>query len=71
MRRITDTDEKSVFRTDRFFAINGQWFFATREGKDQGPYRRQQDAQLALREYLNDKAGIRPKDVWSRPGGTH
>lgn len=29
---------RAWFRADRVFAMNGQWFFSTREGIELGPY---------------------------------
>lgn len=42
------------FRSGRFFNIDSNWYFACREGKDQGPYRNRQDAEAALTLYVRD-----------------
>ena len=42
------------FRTGRFFNIEQGWYFATREGKDHGPYSSKDDAEAALTMYLRD-----------------
>ncbi len=42
------------FRTGRFFSVSGQWFFASREGVDHGPYLSRPEAEKALSNFLND-----------------
>jgi len=39
-------------RNGRLHCIAEQWFFATREGRLEGPFRDQDDAESALRRYL-------------------
>ena len=40
------------YRTGRFFNQNGVWYFMTREGRAEGPYREKLDAELALELYV-------------------
>jgi hypothetical protein len=40
-------------RTDRFFAINSAWFFATREGASIGPYENKSEAHEGLADFLD------------------
>lgn len=52
-KRKTD-DEEAIppMRSDRFFAINGEWYFRTREGKDFGPYTTKYEANSSLDDYI-------------------
>lgn len=56
MRRATDEGEVTAFRSDRFFVSNGQWYFATREQVDFGPFRDRPDAYRAVLRYLDTQA---------------
>ena len=53
MRKNDPRDlKKKFFRTnDRFFQINGQWYFSAREG-DIGPFRSREQARLEARAYV-------------------
>ena len=42
------------FRTGRFFNVGAQWYFATREAIDQGPYNSKGDAESALSAYIEN-----------------
>ena len=42
------------FRTGRFFNVGANWYFATREAIDQGPFRSRNEAEAALSKY-NEK----------------
>lgn len=50
-------NEAYPFRTGRLFCINNEWFFATREGRDKGPYEGRAAAEAAVRLYLS-KLGL-------------
>ncbi len=39
-------------RTERYFCISGQWFFATREMLQVGPFASREDAEVALMLFL-------------------
>lgn len=40
-------------RTDRFFAVNTAWYFATREGASIGPFESKDDAQQGLVDFID------------------
>ena len=40
-------------RTDRFFAVNNGWYFATREGASIGPFQDKSDAQHGLHDFMD------------------
>jgi Domain of unknown function (DUF6316) len=40
-------------RTDRFFAVNGAWYFATREGASIGPFEGKLEAQTGLSDFID------------------
>ncbi|HQY70210.1 MAG: hypothetical protein IPF57_07275 [Gammaproteobacteria bacterium] len=40
-------------RTDRFFAVNSAWYFATREGASIGPFGDKSEAQKGLDDFLD------------------
>ena len=40
-------------RTDRFFAVNSSWYFATREGASIGPFSDKVEAQHGLTDFLD------------------
>lgn len=56
MRRATDPREVTAFRSERFFVSDGQWYFATRENVDIGPFRDRGDASRAVHRYLDTQA---------------
>lgn len=53
MRKNDPNDQtKSFFRTnDRFFQVNGQWFFSAREGEI-GPFRTREQARREAMAYI-------------------
>ena len=42
-----------LMRTDRFFAVNSAWYFATREGASVGPFEDKSEAQNGLSDFLD------------------
>ncbi|RRJ83397.1 DUF6316 family protein [Aestuariirhabdus litorea] len=58
--------ERTWFRSERFLCMNGEWYFITREGSQEGPYRSQAEAERDLCIYIrhqNDQmlqASIKP-----------
>lgn len=40
------------FRSERMFTIGHEWFFATREGPEQGPYTSRELAERALSTFI-------------------
>lgn len=55
MRRFGDSPDQSVFRSERFFCIDGQWFAYIREGSPLGPFDSRQEARVELDFWLRDK----------------
>lgn len=47
-------EDKTRFRSDRFFCEEGQWFFTTRENTIQGPFESRAEAENELEMYLYD-----------------
>lgn len=43
---------RTPFRTGRFFNVGTNWYFATREAIDQGPYNSKSEAESALTKYI-------------------
>ena len=39
-------------RTERFYHIGKEWFFAIRHGNDHGPFRSQAEARSELKRYI-------------------
>ena len=39
-------------RTDRFFSVQGAWYFATREGAPLGPFDNKQEAERGLDDFI-------------------
>jgi hypothetical protein len=69
-RRTDEQPTRTYFRSDRFFAVGGQWFFTTRESGDQGPFESRALAEAALLEFLSTHGG-RPNTGWDVPGARH
>lgn len=63
MRKSDPSDlTKSFFRTnDRFFQVNGQWFFSAREG-DIGPFRTRDQARREAEAYVQARNADHPRD---------
>ncbi len=45
-------DDRTRFRSDRFFIENGQWFFFTREATISGPFTSRKEAEAELTFYI-------------------
>lgn len=58
-------DDKTRFRSDRFFCEEGRWFFTTREGTVKGPFDSRDDAERELAMYLRD---LRERERFGIPG---
>lgn len=62
-------------RADRFFCISGQWYFATRENLQVGPFTQKEEAEIELMFYLrhlneggiyaNNRAMMKPLSAYS------
>jgi hypothetical protein len=64
---------KTWFRTDRFFTIGTEWYAATREGHNIGPYKTRRAAEDGLVRFIIDMKNNRKpvvqvtrpsRDVW-------
>lgn len=44
--------EKSWYRSDRFFKVNGDWYFSTREKIDVGPFQTKEGADKGLTLFI-------------------
>jgi hypothetical protein len=59
MARASDPAEVNCFRSERFYLSNGQWYFATREGVDFGPFTIRADGEKALSRYIDTQHTMR------------
>lgn len=75
-RRKGDQDQRPRFRTDRFIHNQEKWYYETREGTTEGPFRTRLEAEEHLRNYVklinsgwwNDEAGsLELEPVTSKP----
>lgn len=61
-----DEDKDIPNRSERFYEIRGEWYFAVRRGADRGPFRSKEEARAALRTYiieqLAEEKKARPKE---------
>jgi len=69
-RRSYDADGGFRFRAERFFSAQGAWYCNTREGVVLGPFPDRQRAESGLSNYLRQQ-GIRPSDIWEKPGAAY
>ena len=73
MQRVTDAEPVSAFRSDRYVTVNGEWYFATREQIDFGPFRTRRDALRACTRYIDTQhtmARLRRGDAVRAPDNT-
>jgi len=77
MQRSTDDGHTHYFRAERVFLSNGQYYFSTREGVEQGPYANPNDAEKALGHYVRTQhtmqrlrrhGPVRSDDTFDRDG---
>ncbi len=52
-QRNVDPSPGTHYRSDRVSAVNGQYFFATREGTLEGPYFTRIDAEREIDSYIH------------------
>jgi hypothetical protein len=52
-QRATDSLPRRHFRSDRISAVNGQYYFATREGTLEGPYFSRSSAEQEAAAYID------------------
>lgn len=48
-------DKAAPYRSDRFYCVNDEWYFAIRRGPDQGPYPSKEAAQAALKKFIAEE----------------
>ncbi len=72
MKRESDPKDLNVFRSDRYFVVDGKWYFTTREGGNEGPFASAEKAKGEITQYLLDR-GIRPtsNEAWDTPGASN
>jgi hypothetical protein len=51
-RRSVDEQPANYFRSHRVSSVNGRFFFSTREGTLEGPFRSQPDAERGIVDYI-------------------
>ena len=51
-QRVDDSQAATNYRSDRISAVNGQYFFSTREGTLEGPYFTRFDAEREVAQYI-------------------
>ena len=58
-RRKEDEPEANVryFRSERLYRINGEWFFAAREG-EMGPYPTENAARRAIQQFITEMSEL-------------
>lgn len=54
-RRAGEVDDSITFRSNRFFTSGNDWYFSTREGLDQGPFKSRIVAHNAIQKYIREK----------------
>jgi hypothetical protein len=52
--RLTDTPKAEFKSSDRVFSRADLWYFHTREGKDVGPFRYRDEAELMLTKFVQE-----------------
>ena len=61
--RKGDKEQRSRFRSNRFFKNDGKWYFSTREGTIEGPFWDQKEAENKLADYIKIMdSGFMPKN---------
>jgi hypothetical protein len=67
--RKTDKNLKTYFRSERIFSMNGDWYFATREG-EQGPFLSRTRAEDGLTRFLNEQECLEVLRLTNAPVST-
>jgi hypothetical protein len=60
-QRLVDSSPGTHYRSERVSAVNGQYFFSTREGSLEGPYFNRVDAEREIAFYI--RRMIQAKDI--------
>ncbi|KRW59832.1 DUF6316 family protein [Pseudomonas sp. TTU2014-080ASC] len=61
IKRERDTSTSTHYRSDRISAVNGQYFFSTREGTLEGPFFTRADAEREVQRYIDRQ--VRAKEL--------
>jgi hypothetical protein len=61
--QYSDVGQRTLLRTDRFFAAQGAWYFLTREGASIGPFNDKREARRGLGYFIEFMALAKPKLV--------
>jgi len=51
----TGEDQTIPFRNERYFCVNGVWFFETRGGKQKGPFVNKQEMEAELLFFIREQ----------------
>ena len=51
-------NQAAPYRSDRFYCVNDEWYFAIRRGPDQGPYPSKEAAQGALKKFIAEELAL-------------
>ena len=63
MLHVRKGESKGVFyRSERVFCVNGEWYFATRERPETGPFSSSREARMELDIFLNQVLGVQAKN---------
>ena len=68
--RNDDDVQKHFYQSERFFSVNRQWYFSTRETRDRGPFKSRAGAEQELVIYLKTSIGVNV-DTWGTPGASN
>lgn len=52
IQRSADPEAKTRYRSSRITAVNGRFFFSTREGTLEGPFISREDAEQSVLHYI-------------------
>ena len=64
-QRTVDPHPGTHYRSSRLSAVNGQYFFATREGTLEGPFLSRHDAEQSITRYI-EPVSYTHLDVYKR-----
>jgi hypothetical protein len=51
-------NKAAPYRSDRFYCVNDEWYFAIRRGPDQGPYPSKESALAALKKFIAEELAL-------------
>ena len=55
MQHRAGEDQTIPFRNERYFCVNGIWFFETRGGNQQGPFINKQEMEAELLFFIREQ----------------